>query len=828
MITVSYINDSIELAQKKANIDKALKETFKYVNYGEIDVVFDIISPTSSLGNIDLLFFVNIENHERNYYRTYPSRNYLHTLVVGVKKIILEDVVDADSECFFNEEGSWNYIDSLMSEGKAFDSFCYSISNDVKYFKSAFFFYVEAPNCKKSFNNQFAIFNKSIHIPSLIDFASQRCRSGKSNDTWSIQLDHNIDIHHFISIFIDETEKKSMQGILTKKKVDAIHKDSVLIERILNSIGSRLCIIRGNAGAGKTLSLMRIAYRIVSREFDKEGEKRSHNVRLLTYNNMLVFDIRNTIKSMGSFSSSNLSVQTLHKFFYEIFKRTPVVWAKYSGHMIERINDLMNTCSERIDIANSAILESYKFLGKKEKSPYSQIEKYQKHILNGPYSNDEPIIKEADRKEANLYFDYLTSNNLWDDINISDGLDEMKCQYIKKKKQLAIDNYLNSVFLTDYESILKDIYFFSADPKKFYNDHNIKSKRDFFQFVSTTDIVDDDTLESFVDNSLVKMKRMVKWSHAFLIDEAQDCSIYEKALLYQTRGSENIVITTGGKDQMIRKPKENDWTVLFGKQIEKETITLRKTSYRQKANIVLFLNEFAKKYNLDTKNLEIAPETKGKGHVIIDTRYIKPGELPLDIIASLRNQGKDYGCSDYENIMAFLPHKGYTTSKNINTHGTQNLSMNIDITDTITFSELTERGLNDLGEKNHKGTEDIRICDCTISSKGDINPGQCDTRFLYYDSCRGLEAWNVMCLRLDDFYYEKLASDEAKNYAIEMSGLIHEDRSMFERHYSAIWCYMAFTRPMDTLYISLTNTNSEFSKELLEIAKKCGDAVDLI
>ena len=81
-------------------------------------------------------------------------------------------------------------------------------------------------------------------------------------------------------------------------------------------MGARLCVINGNAGAGKTLALMRIAYRTVSHEFDKEGENRSHNVRLLTYNNMLVCDIRNVLKSMGTFTASNLSTQTLHKFFY--------------------------------------------------------------------------------------------------------------------------------------------------------------------------------------------------------------------------------------------------------------------------------------------------------------------------------------------------------------------------------------------------------------------------------------------------------------------------------------------------------------------------------
>ena len=51
---------------------------------------------------------------------------------------------------------------------------------------------------------------------------------------------------------------------------------------------------------------------------------------------------------------------------------------------------------------------------------------------------------------------------------------------------------------------------------------------------------------------------------------------------------------------------------------------------------------------------------------------------------------------------------------------------------------------------------------------------------------------------------------------------------MFQTHYAAIWCYMAFSRPMDTLYLSIDNIDDEFSTILLRIADKCGDAVEII
>ena len=324
----------------------------------------------------------------------------------------------------------------------------------------------------------------------------------------------------------------------------------------------------------------------------------------------------------------------------------------------------------------------------------------------------------------------------------------------------------------------------------------------------------------------------MRWSHAILIDEAQDCSIYEKALLYATRGCENIVIATGGKDQLIRKGKENDWTVLFGKHLEKETITLRRTNWRQKANIVTFLNAFAEHYNLESKNLQTPPETENKGKVIIDIRNMNNRTIPLDKLASLRNQGKAYGCSDFENLMILLPHFGYTNINNnqdgANVGQNNRLRAAVDVTDTITFQIQRENSIKDFGHKDYEGTKEMRVYDCTVNTKSDLNPGQCDTRFLFYDSCRGLEAWNVMCIDIDSFFWEKRDCEEARNYAIEQSGLIQEDQSLFQTHYAAIWCYMALTRPMDTLYLSLYNIDNEFSKSLLAIAESCGDAVEFL
>ena len=219
-MVISFINESTSNARRKELLEKALSSTFKYVEDGEVDVVFDFKSPTASLGVIDILMFINIEKRDGNYYRTYPTKDYLHTLVVGIKKVSMDDVIDADSQNFYNEEGSWNYEDEISAENKAFDNFCYSACAQIKYFKSALFYYVQARNCSKTIINDYIFLNSGgLNIPKVLDIACQRCRSKVYRGAWSMQFNVETDVHHFVSSLIDEAEAKTRQGILTKKKI---------------------------------------------------------------------------------------------------------------------------------------------------------------------------------------------------------------------------------------------------------------------------------------------------------------------------------------------------------------------------------------------------------------------------------------------------------------------------------------------------------------------------------------------------------------------------------------------------------------------------------
>ena len=59
-----------------------------------------------------------------------------------------------------------------------------------------------------------------------------------------------------------------------------------------------------------------------------------------------------------------------------------------------------------------------------------------------------------------------------------------------------------------------------------------------------------------------------------------------------------------------------------------------------------------------------------------------------------------------------------------------------------------------------------------------------------------------------------------KEYAETYAGaLFEEGRDKYMAQYASLWCFMAMTRAIDTLYIKLSNTSNVFSQKLLEIAK---------
>ena len=71
---------------------------------------------------------------------------------------------------------------------------------------------------------------------------------------------------------------------------------------------------------------------------------------------------------------------------------------------------------------------------------------------------------------------------------------------------------------------------------------------------------------------------------------------------------------------------------------------------------------------------------------------------------------------------------------------------------------------------------------------------------------------------LDSFFYSTYYSAKAAIYARYNKNLFSKEEEL-KKEYALHLVYMALTRPIDTLYIQLSTPESDFSKEIIEIAK---------
>ena len=847
MVNFSSINCPNEKREYNKRFEELLNRVFQYTKVVNAHVLYHFKSPTNTLGEYDFILFIDIPYQQGNYYRP-QSRIYLNTLAIAVRRFEESEVIDVDDNCLYTIDGSWEYVTEIESDRKALCSYVYDNIPNVKYFDIAVMYEIKAPNCNKKFRNNYLFFNMGVNPRYAIDneIILTQNKDGKAANCifYKDKMTSN-DWSDFITHFIDISEEHTKQGILTKKKVDYITKKKLtrLMEQANRAIGKKLCVINGKAGTGKTLALLRLMYEQVRKE-----ETPSHKCRLLTFNNMLVMDLKMTMKSIGDFTPSNVSISSLHKFFYDIYIVSPV---RYLHMDSEKINSLFNLCMKRVlkfnyliqifaienntsdltVLINSLNVEMNKQSSRIEKGEKEECRQYQKYLSGkkeatfsqlGLYTHEyveykrKIFLEKYHRQEFlngyNVILEelYLIFHNLDEFLNkykmkIAYSAEELKNpEEFRKKYQEMYNNFLNE----SLKQIKEEYGSFDELIPNFMQSYNNLNKEATLEFTKKSiEKQKEDVVES-----LKKIKRKVNWSKLILVDEAQDCQVNEKALLLELNGSDNTIIATGGKDQLVRTAQENDWSQLFGITLDTEKITLRNVSYRQKENIVLFLNAFAETFNIETR-LMVPDETKNSGRVIIDCRKLGENEMPNDIIRSLHLNGKDMGCSNFENMMFLLPQTGYVKRQK-----SEDTDVMIDNNSTILINQSpAQRSLS------MNLPDDFKPIDGTANDKRDAlkNVGQDNTRCLLYESCRGLEAWNVMCMDMNDFYYDKLTSKDAEDYAETYTGkMFEEGKNEYMEQYASLWCFMAMTRAIDTLYIKLSNTNNHFAQLILEVGKK--------
>lgn len=277
------------------------------------------------------------------------------------------------------------------------------------------------------------------------------------------------------------------------------------------------------------------------------------------------------------------------------------------------------------------------------------------------------------------------------------------------------------------------------------------------------------------DHPLIISKMANLFDDYIFIDEAQDCSPLEKTLLEDLVGSEKLIIAKSPLQKIRRKGKAAWGT---------PTIKLKK-GLRQKNNIITFLQNVAEELGISDSCLsnESFSGLSG-GKVIIRNEFSSSHYIDL------LNRCRENGCSPYDILILVPPQMvkdgHFLREKEWNEASIQH----IDGTNHDTLNQLSAQDLID----------------------------KC--RIFQYESCRGLEGWITVCMHLDQIFELK----EKEFLSLPSENIISPKERAFEE--AAQWIMMPLTRPIDTLVITIKNTESNLAEILKKVAKMNPDFVD--
>ncbi len=270
----------------------------------------------------------------------------------------------------------------------------------------------------------------------------------------------------------------------------------------------------------------------------------------------------------------------------------------------------------------------------------------------------------------------------------------------------------------------------------------------------------------------------------------------EKKLIFLIFGTTKLIIGDG-IDQLVRSQNKCNWIqgLKAGTEYHKKT---EKKCLRQKKNLVDFVNLFAEKLNL---SWELIPTQELSGGKII----ISSKPYGINLHEKEYNRCKENGNIAYD-YMFVVPPSLVKREKKLNKYNEEQEFKSFKLT-----KEFEEIGINIWDGAN----TELR-CDYSI------DPNQ--HRLLQYESCRGLEAWTIVCLELDEFVRYKSETFEDFETGTLALQSIEEKKNEF----IFLWSLIPLTRAIDTIIITISNKNSYLYQKLKEITKELPDIVEWI
>lgn len=764
--------------------------------------------------NIDLIIIIAIENKKGNFY--IPKSNgekpvYFYNQIIPLKFIthFKDDTISIEDgdEIITNDE----FIDYSTEINSMRFSLMNYLANKCGFKRNEL--YVR-PLIFIQNQNEFVIDNyligKTLDFKSIHKYFSyNHADIFISYKDWKTEFGYST-ITNDVERITEQASKDSEIGYLTKKKVERIGKQLSSSKIIYEELNKNLVIISGKAGTGKSSELLLLSMNCISK---------GQNTLFLTYNKLLIFDIAKTVKSYvnARLNNSNQnnerpgegSVLTLHSFFYRLSKSLGVL------HVLnaERIEKLLLTLKYRMRSVFDLI--SSHFIGSSVDYEFIKTE-----IQN--YNSFDIGTKEVGIDLLN----FLQKKN----VTNSDELKNISIEFFNHKKRIVGNIEANEVFLADYYGVLENTLLAIQDPQKYFEKYNLQDKFDLLEIVLN---LKDKHIEKGEDGIKIKPKGFKEQKNrsvggyrrkrTLFVDEAQDCHTLEKDILISIFGNNNIVVANGGKEQLIRHVELCNWEMTQGSKLEVKKHYTRNKSFRVKKTIVDFCNFVGNKFQIDL-NLEPL-DSEDEGELLFDFRQNHSEIEITEIFNQLKLKGEVSGCSPYESILILLE------------SNSQRLGLSSQPEPSIETAIINEYGNIEDAPNLVRGTwkhiatlekKDFKFWDGTVDDKSQlIVPSPNESRIIYYESCRGLEAWSVACFSLDKFFNQKMEDPDAERFLIDdkektkltqdMFKVSNEDR---KKMYAATWILMAMTRVIDTLYIQINDTNSEFGKVVVEYLKQ--------
>ena len=605
----------------------------------------------------------------------------------------------------------------------------------------------------------------------------------------------------------EQASRDSATGYLTKNKILRIQNSlDKASQKAYDNIGEKLVEVRGKAGTGKSSDILKWMLQLSLKE--RRGV-------FLTYNHLLVFDISSQIQSFyNQLSSENrkdkksTTTYTIHSYFYHLARKLGVLLLLSD----KRITELRFILDSRWEI-----IETYFDSVRNEESSIS----LRKLLM---YVQTKFKADEGTKREAVYFLQYI------DKIKFLDTKENIKISfndYRKEKIGKLADLESSNVFLTDYNKVLERIFQATSNLDGFIKELDVTNK---FQLLAEVMDLKESILEQNGSRriDLDKLKTRYKKSlggfrggRIVYVDEAQDCHPYERDIIFNLFGSSNTVIANGDKEQLIRYSQLCDWHISQGKNIDFYKYLKKRKSYRMKPAIAALANHIASYFDID---LNVEPlDTDDHGNIIIDTNSTK--EQQINYINSYSTIGMRQGCTSYESLL--LLRKPQKNSNQIET-SSKDSSVIVNEFDNIISSKNQDRNKWELLDKASSQVNDFRFWDATgnVDKREMSVPGALSVRSIYYASCRGIEAWSVMCFNIDGFFESKTKENEADNYLLNnlFDQLTPEKR---RKMYAATWVLMAITRCIENCYLELKDPNSSLFKCILDFKNKYPNYVSI-